>query len=85
MNQKEKELIESHLGKDYCLNIARGGYGGDLFRGHNHTVESKAKISAANKGHEVTNETRAKISAAHKGKKLSEEQKKKCPSQKRKV
>lgn len=30
LNRAEKELVAKHLGKDYCLNIAEGGYGGNL-------------------------------------------------------
>jgi len=39
--------------------------------GHKHSLESRAKIGAANRGHEVSPETRAKISAANRGRKRS--------------
>lgn len=79
LNRKEKELIEPHLGKDYCLNIAVGGAGGDTSSGCHRTEETRAKMSAAKKGKmsgdknpmygkRHTEETRIKISAAKKGK-----------------
>lgn len=49
LDQAEKNLIAKHLGKDYCLNIATGGTGGDTLAvaiiQKNHV-----KISAAKKG-----------------------------------
>lgn len=74
LDQAEKELIEPHLGKDYCLNIARGGDGGDLFRGHYHTTETREKMSVAIKA-SMTSKVRAKISATHKGRKRTDETK----------
>lgn len=79
LNRAEKELIEPHLGKDYCLNIAEGGYGGDTFSGRSHTEETKAKISATkrkgykkenhpNYGKHLSKETIEKISNSKQGK-----------------
>lgn len=87
LNDAEIELIKPHLGKEYCLNIANGGHGGDTYTyndhkekflvkgmlGKHHSEETKRKIAE---------KLRGKPSGA-KGKHLSEETKRKIADSKR--
>jgi group I intron endonuclease len=80
----ENVWLSSHVGVEYCYNIAECatafglGKGGDKNpmwgKTFTHTPKTKAKISAAGKGREVSQETRAKRSAKLKGRVISQEQ-----------
>lgn len=76
----EYEIIHSHLGKDYCLNLREGGEGGNTFilKTNTELIEIKKKISEAGK-RPCSEETKLKISKANKGKRHpnSEETRKK--------
>lgn len=66
----EKELISEAIIKDKnCYNVAQGGTGGSLFKGHKHSEKTKEKISLLRKGQRLSPETRNKISESQKGRK----------------
>ena len=81
--EREREIIEPHLGNPMCLNLTKGGMGGGApghvgsMRGKHHSIETRAKISEANKGRTASDETRRKLSIANTGKHPSKEARKK--------
>lgn len=88
LNKAEEELIAIHLGKDYCINLMKGGYGYKINNkyalGYHHSEEEKEKIRIARKnqtpptlGYHHSEETKQKISIAQKGKIIPEYQRKK--------
>jgi len=58
-------------------NLTDGGEGGVTFAGRKHSVEARAKMSAARLGTKLSDETRNKISAVHKGRKHSDDHRRK--------
>lgn len=85
LDKAEYDLIHPWLNHPDCLNLKEGGLGGYVyekptygFKGHNHTEETKQKISESLKGKSyLTDAGREKISKIHKGKPKSEAQKQK--------
>ena len=72
LNTLEINFIELYCNFHNGLNLTEGGEGA---KGHRHSEEAKAKMSAASKGRSKSEEHKAKLSAARKGKPLSEERK----------
>ena len=94
MNAKERELItEDFVCRSDTYNMGIGGEGGPHFKGHKHTAETKAKVSASNKSRDYKPlssdkldrlvernkdpERRQKVSAGLKGKPKSPEHREK--------
>ncbi len=77
MLETENRWLEEHHGKPYCYNVAR--YADAPWLGRNHTDESKAKMSVAQKGkkhrlgQKSSPEHRSRMSASMKGLKKSPE------------
>lgn len=77
LNAAEKKLISKHRGKDYCLNIAAGGDGGDVGRWKNTTPEQRKEMCSyfkevqknrwANLSEEERSELSKKMSKSGKG------------------
>lgn len=73
LNKAEYDIIHPWLGNELCLNMCEGGKGGPMFKGHNHTEESKRKTTESlnkywsthdgpNKGKPNSIESRMKLS-----------------------
>jgi hypothetical protein len=78
MNEKEKELVtESFIATNKTYNMGVGGEGGSHFKGKNHSIETKQKLSEMAKDRKFSDEARRKISEANKKRVLSDETKKK--------
>lgn len=68
LNKAEYELIEPHLGKDYCLNLRDGGNQGKCSEELRLQISNTLKgIIPWNKGVKQTEEARRKNSEGHKG------------------
>lgn len=78
LNQAEYDIIHPWLGNEMCLNLCEGGKGGPMFKGHQHSEESKKKTTASlyryyethegpNKGKKMSEETKLKHSISSKG------------------
>ena len=65
LNTLEIDFIELYGTFHNGLNLTEGGEGA---KGHRHSEEAKAKMSAASKGRSKSEEHRAKLSAVRKGK-----------------
>jgi group I intron endonuclease len=86
-NEIETLLIALCDTQNFGYNIAPGGFGmesgaGNPFFGKIHTVETRLKISKANRGKKPSEETKAKIAAGNRGRTVSEATKEKlraCP------
>ena len=76
LNKAEYELIKPHLGKDYCINLKRGGEGGCSYI---ISQETRDKISQRSrerwKDPEYRKNISKKVRLANLGKKISEEAK----------
>ena len=77
---EEAIVDEAFVAREDTYNIAPGGCGGALFKGHHHSNETKKKMSkihrgqlAWNKGKHHTEESKLKMSKSRKGKPKSDE------------
>lgn len=90
LNKAEIDLISQHIDNKLCLNIAKGGDGGDTLTNNPNLDNIKRKISEKCKGRKHSEESKHQMSIAkkgkpspNKGKAMSEEQKLKISNSKK--
>ena len=71
LNHIEQGLLDVYWGNKLCMNISKDAEA--VWRGLNHTEESKKKMSEAHKGKKISEEHKRKMSEAKKGNKNSQD------------
>lgn len=70
LDKAEYELIQPHLGKDYCLNLKCGGTGGDTYllktEEELNVIKNKISISCTGRTYSLSETTKEKMSQSRK-------------------